>query len=660
MLHSITGITIDQIQLTIYTLDLISDYYRRKRLEKTSNESFLKKSENDGNSSSVYPKEEELHDLSACYVMLLDAIDSLLLLVINEMFSTRMDINYWDRMQKGSSWELALYKWNSVIYKAIFSSKDEQKNIVLPINNKHDMIFHIESLKDDFNNLAILLAKLNECVAILREITVKIDNLSLFTSRGNKRNVLFKKLGSISENPEEDDKETTDDEYEKREVDGDEYGEKESVIIEEDGKRKSTDENDDSSNFIEHMAGETLREQKGSQNHGTTRLSFDIPQSPLRMSSSQSAGIFLEDPHLLDITTIEKNYRWEEKIRMVEEVTRNQMIKSIQFLVTSLNEHLPMLSAINSLSPSSVASGISSISRYAGDMICENPLLINDYDDLTDTRELVDYSSKLCCFFREFTLNNADKNFPFELSTKRKVRRPGYWERYWVRNLLLTVGGIYASHVLYSKYLDGSLQKTAHHLADLAQSKFQEHVIEPVAKLFNELFHTIRSREHIVSRKDYEMSRDSLERMLNDFSKSKEGHDLIMKLKGEFSKIQGSIRIKDKGSARTASSSSSPSTKDVPAVVKEKAAVGPTAVPSSSSTTPSSNDTDVDMMLDPGAQEALAALMREYEIELQTPIRGIVSGNLLTAMLIQVRTCSLLLLLFDLFVHLGSKTESPY
>jgi uncharacterized membrane-anchored protein YjiN (DUF445 family) len=220
-----------------------------------------------------------------------------------------------------------------------------------------------------------------------------------------------------------------------------------------------------------------------------------------------------------------------------------------------------------------------------------------------------------------------------------KVRRPSNLERYWLRNILLTCIGAYSCRFLYIKYNDGSLQIAVQKCSDLVSAKLQEHVIEPVNKLFAELFDTIRHRDLIVSRRDYERSKEALHRMLEDFSQSKEGVELISKLKTQI--MENSIvkdqimnnRLFQKSGSATATEvdGTPPPPPPPPPVTPPLVHQVPTPV-----NPYLKEDPEVVVTLEPDAEKALEALMREYEKDLKSPIRGIVTGNLLTAILIQV------------------------
>jgi hypothetical protein len=329
MLHSITGLTLDQIQLTLYTLNLIKEYYCSQKKEK------------DEDIEEMYAKEEEAQELSSSYIMLIDSIDSLLLLVINELFSTRAEIIHWERMQKGSQWDLKLYQWNSYVYRLVFPYKNAKK-IVIPINDKHDMIYHIESLKDDFNNLAILLSKLHECIGIIREITVRIDNLHLFKS-SYKLQLKQKEEEMPSVAPFDDQK-----------ADGEE-----------------------------------------GYFHATTD---DFPYSGLGGRQTSIVEQIVEVNH---------QSKWKAKINHIEKFTKFQLIRCIHFLISSVNEHIPILLTINN--PNQEPQDKSSPNNNDDIISSENPLLRTNFDDLQETSELIHYSNQLSTFFREYVQNNAHK-----------------------------------------------------------------------------------------------------------------------------------------------------------------------------------------------------------------------------------------------------------
>jgi hypothetical protein len=199
-------------------------------------------------------------------------------------------------------------------------------------------------------------------------------------------------------------------------------------------------------------------------------------------------------------------------------------------------------------------------------------------------------------------------------------------ERYWIRNILVSIAGIYFANTTIRMIQTGELQRQSAKLLVFVQNKLQEHVVEPVSDLAMELFDTIRKREKIVSREDLDASRDALHRMLVEFSQSKEGSTLILNrlnvdhLKDELLKRSDTLfeTIKNGGAGSTGGAGG--------------ASVVPANPAASVVTLPSGGE-----MASFTPEQAWDALMSEYEKELQTPIRGIVYGNLFTAMLIQMQ-----------------------
>ena len=476
------------------------------------------------------------------------------------------------------------------------------------------MIYHIESLKDDFNNLAVLLAKLHECIGMIREISTRIESLHLFKSKRD--------------------------------------------------------------DFYAPTEGE-----------GGNGLISIVEQ----------------------IIEVNHQSRWELKINHIEQFTKQQLMKTISFFTSSLKEHLPVLLAINN----SDHPHFSSCSQAAGDILCSNPLLLPDPMTITTTMmssqeqpqqpqsplvtcrasELIEYSDQLSSFFREFIHHNANKDFPFELhSLTMKLHRPSYWERFWLRNLLLGLSGLVASRLLYLHYSDGSLSIMYHHFMEWLQAKLQDHLINPFQRLFNEIFHTIHHREHIVSQRDYEISRNALKNMLEDFSKSKQGMELLSKIKDQISQVnQVNIQTSQELIAKVRDQilthpiiqeqiltnpklkeqivnnpifqiidnigknpSCSPPSPAPPAATNDDmtttAAAPASAVTAAINTSttkhtkvntnasnPSSPNKQPDSISEQGFEQGLEILMREYEHELQNPIKGLIWGKLLTAMLIQMQ-----------------------
>ena len=121
------------------------------------------------------------------------------------------------------------------------------------------------------------------------------------------------------------------------------------------------------------------------------------------------------------------------------------------------------------------------------------------------------------------------QEFPLRFSRCEAVlHRPSHWERFWLRNTLLCVAGACSARVLYSMWRNGQLKSLTLGWWEWLQSKVKTHIVEPVSDLCRELFDSISKREYVVTREELEESRRALHRMLDDFSKSKRGSELIL------------------------------------------------------------------------------------------------------------------------------------
>lgn len=202
-----------------------------------------------------------------------------------------------------------------------------------------------------------------------------------------------------------------------------------------------------------------------------------------------------------------------------------------------------------------------------------------------------------------------------------RARKPSNFERFWFRRLLTVLLGVYTARKLSIMIADGSLRKLLESTYDLIANKIQDKIVEPITELFQELFDTISRREAIVTRADLESSRRALQRMLDDFSTSQQGSDLISYDK--FKKLPDELKSTFENFRNGLDDVKVPPAAATAATPAANSSGGGTAV-SSVHNTP---------------EEAYEALMNEYEKELQTPIRGIVWGSLMTAVLIQVSCC---------------------
>ena len=211
------------------------------------------------------------------------------------------------------------------------------------------------------------------------------------------------------------------------------------------------------------------------------------------------------------------------------------------------------------------------------------------------------------------------------------MHKPSERERFWFRRTLLVAGCALSVHTAVGLVRDGTVAK----LYALFLSKLHNHVIDPVSKLATELFDTIRKREFVVTREECEESRDALHRMLYDFSRTDKGSSLISDMKD---RIKEGLREQQEAAAAIANrirggggSSSGGSGGDTAASVVGEA--------SSALSAAARSQRAAAVLVAPefSPEQAMAALMTAYEKELQAPVQGMVFGNLMTAILIQMQ-----------------------
>lgn len=214
------------------------------------------------------------------------------------------------------------------------------------------------------------------------------------------------------------------------------------------------------------------------------------------------------------------------------------------------------------------------------------------------------------------------------------MHKPSHRERYWFRNVLLVVVGALSVKTVVGLWRDGSILSAY----NFVQAKVIDHIVEPMTSLGAELFDTIRKREYVVTREECEESRESLHRMLHDFSKSAKGSSLVTEVKD---RIRETIKEKQQAAAAvagriTGSSSSSGGGGDSGGGAgSDSAATG--AAGATAAGVSASELQMVTEMKDITPEQAMAALMTAYERELQAPVQGMVFGNLMTAILIQMQ-----------------------
>ena len=139
MMHSIAGLNVDQVGLVVHTLN------------------------HTGN-----------NDLASLFITTLALIDTTLLLILKEMFSTRKHILYWTELAKSPSWEIVLYRLNSVAFKKLFAQRDRDYVI---LDNSEGMRQHAERIRADLNELSILLEKVNAAASLLKAVYLQLNSM---------------------------------------------------------------------------------------------------------------------------------------------------------------------------------------------------------------------------------------------------------------------------------------------------------------------------------------------------------------------------------------------------------------------------------------------------------------------------------------------------
>ena len=206
---------------------------------------------------------------------------------------------------------------------------------------------------------------------------------------------------------------------------------------------------------------------------------------------------------------------------------------------------------------------------------------------------------------RDATLTNWS-----QAETQPFVRQPSHFQRYWFKYLLygIAASGLVGKVVLMIR--SGEMSRIVSKVVSVISARISEDIVEPMAKLVEELGDTLRRREAVVAAEDLQRSKDSLSRMLKDYSSrvaqgpSDRKTEVLMKLQ-EYSQRIGIPFELERGT--------------------KVESVTPQGDGISSGVHMSDNEL------------AMELLVKSYEAELPHPIRGIVFGNLMTAVLIQVR-----------------------
>jgi len=139
MIHSVCGLNADQVGLVVHALSHSDD-----------------------------------KDLATLFITSLALIDTTLLLLLKEMFSTRKHILYWTQLAKSPSWEIYLYRLNSVVFKSVFVDKERD---YLILNSSELMLRHAEMLRSDLSDLSILLEKVSVAASHLKAVYVQLNSV---------------------------------------------------------------------------------------------------------------------------------------------------------------------------------------------------------------------------------------------------------------------------------------------------------------------------------------------------------------------------------------------------------------------------------------------------------------------------------------------------
>ena len=164
-----------------------------------------------------------------------------------------------------------------------------------------------------------------------------------------------------------------------------------------------------------------------------------------------------------------------------------------------------------------------------------------------------------------------------------KLKRPTRLRKHLIKYLV--GGGLLAGVVLTGvrMFRSGQLQHLIKVTREVTVAEVRKHVVEPLWNLFGGFFDSLQYREGIVSRADLEQSTRALNRMLEDYAAH---HQMNL---GDLKSLQSHDAMQSQTSSHI------------------------------------------------GGEQAMEFLMRRYESELRSPIRGVLFGSLMTAMLIQVR-----------------------
>lgn len=263
--------------------------------------------------------------------------------------------------------------------------------------------------------------------------------------------------------------------------------------------------------------------------------------------------------------------------------------------------------------------------------------------------------------------DNSSYFYPLN-TIKPDFRRPTYYERYWLYHLVLTLGSIYTFKTVCNMLEDGSLQRLVWQSYVQLSRTIVERVVEPVKDLCSELFQTIsRRQDGMVTEADLEASQKALNRMLEDFLKQQpsEQQRAIMADSPCLVNFHRST-LTSTAVAREAITSDLPSNgADAGdsstgsflarqlSSLSHSASAAASRVYQTALTAAGYDNSKLELQLQlqqklqlqqalrlqekASSDKIMEVLMTQYEQDMKKPITGLVFGNLMTTMLIQMQ-----------------------
>ena len=190
----------------------------------------------------------------------------------------------------------------------------------------------------------------------------------------------------------------------------------------------------------------------------------------------------------------------------------------------------------------------------------------------------------------------------------------------YIGTTAVTIGTMCVARGLRKYINSGQFQRAFWYSVDLVLGKIREHIVEPIQDLTTNLFDTLQRRDPIVTHDELVHSHLALTRMLDSYEeKSNNAMDLSVIV----DKVTSTVSFTPGDTNTTSSENSSRST-------EKPDAVKPSQPKMSNSSSPKnrlSTSTQI---------SAMERLMRDYEKQLQTPIKGLLFGDLIRSVLIQV------------------------